>query len=425
MIEGRYQSLFGDHGAPGRVGLDQASLRQQNLSLILRGVWCAEETSRASLARETGLSRSAISTLVEPLLELGLLEEGGTGVSTGGRKPRILRFRFESRFILGVDLGASHVSVAATDLKGQVKGWRTSPCPVRDEPLEALQCIQALSESLIEELGVSDALLLGVGLAVPSPVSQGQATKLSPLFMPRWSGVDLSRDLKRFEGHPLLIENDANAGALAEAWWGLGESSSHLAFLKLGTGLGAGFIVHGEIFKGHSGLAGELGHMVMNPEGALCVCGLRGCLATYVGSEALLKRARGLWSQSLGEQHVEEVYLSDIAELIDQLREGHPVAREVIQEAGEHLGLAVAGLMSIMNPERVVLGGALAEAGDALLHPLREQLQSRSLWTALSNSRILTSQLGERGVALGAATLVLQSALTQPERFFSTWGENR
>ena len=413
----RYKALFGGAQGAHRHGRDHTSLRQDNLSVILRRVWCVDETSRAELARELGLSRSAVSTLVEPLLNAGLIEEGGAGHSTGGRKPRILRFNPEGHFILGVDLGATHVSVIAIDLNGNVKGWRVSSCDVRAQPTEALRLINSLCQSLINELQGPGRVLLGVGLAAPSPISESQATKLSPLFMPLWSDVDLATDLKLPPRCPLIVDNDANAGALAEMWWGSGRESTHIAFLKLGTGVGGGFVVHGEVFRGHSGLAGEIGHLVINPEGDPCVCGLRGCLATYVGSGALLSKARSLSTGG------DTSLYPNVEALITALREGDPVARAVITEAGEHLGLAVAGLLSIMNPERILIGGALAEAGEALLHPLRDRLLSRSLWTALSTSRIQVSELGERGVALGAATLVLQSALAHPERFFRAWSD--
>lgn len=406
----RYYDLFGslDQSALNRA--DKAQLRDQNLALILRKVWTETETTRASLSRDTGLSRSSVSSLVDHLLEIGLFEERGAGVSTGGRKPTRLRFNDQSGSILGVDIGASHIAAIVIDLQGQRLAWRQELCPVRDEPQLAIESLRSLISTTLEEAHVSESELLGVGVGVPSPISPLHPHSLSPIFMPAWRGVDLIEALGLPQDLCVIIENDANLGALAEMWWGAGQGSHHLAFIKLGTGVGAGFIIEGKVFRGHGGSAGELGHMVIDPEGPRCVCGLQGCLVTFIGSQPLLSRA-----ESLGISH------QDLSSLLHALRDGDPDARSVIAEAASRLGLAVASLMNMLNPERVILGGELASAGDALLHPLRSSVQSRSLWSAISNSDIVVSALGEEVIALGAATAILQRALTTPSDLFKGW----
>ncbi len=403
----RYQCLFGilDQSALHRA--DKAQLRDQNLALLLRKIWAGPETTRASLARDTGLSRSSVSSLVDELIDMSLVQERGEGISTGGRKPTLVQFNYQAKYILGLDIGASHIGVLLMDLNGQVIHWKQEDCPVRDQPAQALQKLKDLEQAIYEDSHIDQSQLLGVGVAVPSPISPQNPRYLSPTFMPAWQDIDLIKALDFPQNLTLVIDNDANLGALAEVWWGAGQGCHHLAFIKLGTGIGSGFIIDGKVFRGYGGSAGELGHMVIDPEGAKCVCGLQGCLATFVGSQPILDLAHSFGLNS-----------SDLKELIATLKEGHPKAREVITKTAYKLGLAVASLMNMMNPERVILGGELALAADTLLHPLRECVQSRSLWSSVSNSSILTSTLGEQVIALGAATAVLQKALTQPKSIF-------
>lgn len=399
------------------VRMDSMSMRARNRSMLLRQIYCRETTSRADLARATGMSRSATSALVEELIEVGLVVEAGPGISRGGRRPTQLAFAEDAWSILGIDMGATHVSVAVTNLRGRVAVMHSAPCPARDEPQTALRLIESLVESAMSAAGVAPADLLGAGLAVASPVDPQQPGRLPPLFMPAWQDVDLTRDLRLPGDPPLHIGNDANLGALAESWWGAGRDGEDLAFIKLGTGIGAGFVLGGQIFHGQGGTAGELGHFVIDPHGPACVCGLRGCLATFIGTPALLDATRAL----LPDYPDTLMTRFDLQGLIQGVQDGDQLARRVVREAAERLGLAVAGLLNLLNPKTVVLGGELASVGDALLHPLRERVQARCVWHAVANSRIVTSDLGAQDVALGAATLVLQEALAQPDRFPVEW----
>ena len=410
MVQSKNFFNFLDQNALNR--LDKLHLRDQNLALLLRKIWLGHETTRANLSRETGLSRSAVSTLVDLLLEMDLVEERGEGVSTGGRKPTVVKFNYQSKYVLGIDIGASHLGILVTDLQGQSIIWLKKNFNVRDEPLTAIELLKQMIVEALQKANITYDDFLGIGIAVPSPVSPQKTNFLSPIFMPAWRDIDLVKALDLPPKLPLIIDNDANMGALAETWWGAGQGCTHLAFIKLGTGVGAGFVIDGRIFRGHGGSAGELGHIVIDPDGPLCVCGLQGCLATFVGTKALLKQAQdqGYQGQPL------------LSEFLVALQEGDLSTRATISKVAYQLGLAVSGLMNMMNPERVILGGDLSLAGDALLHPLRECIQSRSLWSALSGSRILTSSLGETAIAQGAITSILQLALTQPSLCFQNWG---
>jgi predicted NBD/HSP70 family sugar kinase len=382
---------------------------------VLRMIWENKRMSRAQIAREAGLSRSTVSEIVGEILPLGLIAEIGEGPSRGGRRPIVLEFQDDSCVILGVEMGGAHVAVALTDLRGRVLAWESQDHPVRSDPPGTRRLVAALCKRCLAAPEAAGRPLVGIGVAVPSPVDPARPGELSPVVLPTWEsklGLDpLAEEL----GVPLLVDNDANLGALAESWWGLGRESDNLAYIKVATGVGSGHIIGGEIYRGATGVAGEIGHMAIDPKGGPCICGLRGCLVTLVGGRALEARARELLPQ-----HPDSVLAGrefQVHDIESAALEGDHLALLVVREAAEHLGTAIAGLMNLMNPAVVVLGGDLAGLGQLLLTPLRERVRNRTLVSSVAAAEILVSELGLRSVAIGAATLVLKSALEDSRLF--------
>lgn len=393
----------------------QAPAHRPNLSEVLQLIWREREISRAEISRQKELSRSTVSIIVEELLELGLVKEAGAGESRGGRRPIVLRFDDDAAVILGVDLGATHVAATLTNLRGAVLAWEHQKHPVRDDPPGALALVNELAERCLASWGGSRRRLLGIGLAVPSPVDPARPDFLNEVVVPTWKGIDVAQPLRKRFRVPVLVDNDANLGAVAERWWGAGRDVEHFAYIKLATGIGSGFFVDGKIYRGASGIAGEVGHLSIDPNGQPCGCGLKGCLVTVVGSPALLRRARALLAD-----HPESALAGrefGVTILEDAALGGDALALQVVREAAEHLGIAVAGLLNLLNPTVVIVGGGLARLGDLLLEPLRQVVRTRTLASSMAVSRIVTSQLGARAVAVGAATLLLQRALSDPRHF--------
>jgi predicted NBD/HSP70 family sugar kinase len=250
---------------------------------------------------------------------------------------------------------------------------------------------------------------VGIGVALPSPFDPAHPDQLSTVVLPAWEGSLGLEGLSERFGVPLFIDNDANLGALAEKWWGAGRDVDDLAYIKVATGIGSGHIIGGEIYRGATGVAGEIGHTAIDPNGKPCICGLRGCLVTLIGTPALLERAGELLSE-----HPDSVLNGgefDIDDLEKAALAGDAVAVQVAQEAAGHLGIVVAGLLNLMNPSMVVVGGDLTGLGELLLVPLRETARSRTLVSSVAAAEIRASELGPKSVAIGAATLVLKSAL--------------
>jgi glucokinase-like ROK family protein len=373
------------------------------------------QISRADIARRTGLSRSTVSEIVANLLPSGLVSEIGDGASRGGRRPIILNFQDDAHVILGVDLGATHVSVCLTDLRGQVFSWYHQDHPVRSDPEGTEALILELCDRCLGGKQGARKRLMGIGVAVPAPVDPRAPDRLSGVVLPSWRGHPGLEGLFEGFGVPVFVENDANLGAVAEYWWGAGRGVDDFAYIKLATGIGSGHMIDGQVYRGATGVAGEIGHISVDPDGAQCVCGNRGCMVMYVGSQALVARAEDL---------IREVPKSVLAggevtvtAIEDAALSGDPVAVKVVEEAALYLGIVIAGVLNLMNPSMVILGGGLSRLQERLLQPLRETVLRRTLVNSIAASEIRTSDLGPQSIAIGAATYVLQNALRNPSLF--------
>ena len=382
---------------------------------VLRLIWRERRISRAAIAQRANLSRSTVSEVVSEILPTGLVAEVGFGKSRGGRRPVLLEFQDDACVILGVEMGASHVAVALTDLRANVLAWEAREHPVRTDPAGTRALIADLAEASLGNGAREGRPLVGIGIALPSPFDPAHPDQLSTVVLPAWGGrLGLDGLGDRF-GVPVMVDNDANLGALAEHWWGAGRGVDDFAYIKLATGIGSGHIIRGEIYRGATGVAGEIGHTAIDPAGRPCICGLRGCLVTMVGTPALLERA-----EELLREHPESALAGrafDIRNLEEAALNGDPVALRVAQEAAGHLGIVVAGLLNLMNPSMVVMGGDLAGLGELLLVPLREMARSRTLVSSVKAAEIRASELGPKSVAIGAATLVLKAALADSRLF--------
>ncbi len=379
---------------------------------VLHLIWREKLTSRADIARRMGLSRSTVSEIMNILIGTGLVAEIGSGVSNGGRRPIVISFQDESRCILGVDLGATHVSVALIDLRGRILVWQEKRHPVRSDPEGTRSLIVDLCDQCLKIWGKGNNRLIRIGVAVPSPVDPRQPKWLSEVVIPAWGGHSGLEQLQDRYGVPVHVDNDANLGAMAEHWWGAGQDVDDFVYIKMGHGIGAGYVLNGNVYRGADGVAGEFGHFPIDPDGALCVCGLRGCLVTQIGTPAIVERTSNL----LGEYPSSSLANGNISidGIEDAATAGDALALRVVTEVADHLGTAVAGWFNLMNPRLVILGGGLTRLRDLLTEPLRNRVQNCTLVSS-AQVEIKTSALGSRGIALGAATLALQEALSDPD----------
>lgn len=395
-------------GAPGVDLTRQRPLGTQ----ILREIWRTPNLSRADIARRLEVARSTVSEIVEALLPTRLIIEAGIGASSGGRRPIVLAFRDDAYTVLGVDVGASHVSVVAMNLRGEVLAWRSQPHPVQADPVGTRALVEALCDSCLATLDLNTSPLIGIGVAMPTPVDPHRPERVSRIALEHWNGVHGFESLVERFRVPVLLDNDANLGALAEHRWGAASGLTDFTFIKLATGIGAGHFIGGRIYRGAGGVAGEIGHVTIDEHGNPCACGNRGCLTTYVGTQQLASRARTMLSEYPDSAlHTGPITTASIAAAAHA---ADPLASRTVQEAAEHIGTVVASMLNLMNPAVVIFGGSLCQLGEHLLRPIREAVLRRTFVSAVASSDIVMSALGERGVAVGAATLVLDAVLSDP-----------
>ncbi len=380
-------------------------IRDQNLKLILGYLLHKSgQTSRAELIRVSNLSGTTVSALVNILLNAGFAHETGMGKSIGGRRPITIELNQNYSYFMGVDIGGSHLSGAIIDLKGRPIASHSIQFDVIHNARATLQKVRQIIAQLLDTAKLNLADIAGIGVAIPTPLTGENQDQMLAFYMPDWEGLQVLDELKAISDLPLYLENDANAGAIAEKWWGIGKEYHSLAFIKLGIGVGSGLIINDEIYRGYAGSAGEIGHTTIESAGRLCRCGNRGCMESYVGIPGILMDVRK--KASLADAN----HLS-IDTVIAKALAGDAVSKEVIENAGRYLGIAIANLINLMNPGIIVLNGVLMDAGDLIMQEVRASIKERTLPLRSENTPLVASKLGKDVVAIGAATLVIQNSI--------------
>ncbi|MFE0519458.1 ROK family protein [Streptomyces sp. NPDC058954] len=377
---------------------------------LLELVRSGRATTRGALQQVTGLSRATVGQRLDRLFRAGWLREGAGGPvdsPLGGRPSITLEFDDEHAVVLAADLDTRHARAAVLSLTGEILAERSGVLLVEDGPDAVLGELGGWFAELLEKAGRPAESACGIGLAVPGPVDSETGRVVQPPMMPGWDGYDIRGRLSRAFGErtgagavPVLVDNDANLMAYGEQRAGYADCSAFV-LVKVSTGIGAGVVVGGSIFRGIDGGAGDIGHIRVGAE-ALCRCGSYGCLAAVASGGAVARR--------LAEAGVPAASGSDVREL---LAAGHPEAVGLAREAGRRVGDVLATVVTLLNPGVLMIAGDLA--GTPFLTGVRELLYQRALPRSTAHLDVVTSRLGERAGLVGAAALVVEY-LYAPER---------
>jgi predicted NBD/HSP70 family sugar kinase/biotin operon repressor len=373
-------------------------LRERNRNRVLGALRERGRISQADIARVTGLSRTTVHTLVSELKNSGLVHEVETSAHDirGGRPAVQLMLRDSSLAVVGIDFGHSHVQVAVADIAHNVLAERRRDLDVRHDARTAIDTATHMVVEVLAEGHVERKAVIAAGIGVPGPVDRGRGTAGSATILPGWTGVRIATEMQQRLGMPVEIENDANLGALAEMTWGAGRECSNFAYIKAATGIGAGIVIDGRLLRGASGTAGEIGHTTLDESGALCYCGNRGCLETVASGPAIIAL--------VSSGHPELLTLGQVIELASS---GDARCRRAISDAGREIGVAVAGLCNLINPERVIVGGLLSRVGELLLQPIRESIRRHAVFAAAERVEVVPAVFVERAELLGSLALAL------------------
>lgn len=383
----------------GAAGLWRDRLRG-NTFRVARALREAGPSTRAELLARTGLSRPTVSAALTELIDDGLAAERprSSAQTTGGRRAAVVGLTRRAGLAVGVDIGRRHVRVAVADLGQEILGERSERLDrdADEHPVQTLDLTASMVDAALAGIGAERGDIVGVGLGIPVPLTRTGVLG-SPTLLPAWADLSPAEELSARLGVPVHADNDANLGALGEQRWGAGRGTAVFVYVKLATGVGAGLVFDGELFRGITGTAGELGHITLDAHGPVCRCGNRGCLELYVGGRALLDHARHTHPS-----------LTALSELTSLAAEGDPRLRRILNDAGGHVGIALGGLVNLVNPELIAVGGELGAAAELFLEPMRAGLSSTAMPAAAEAVHIAPAALGDRATALGGIALALR-----------------
>ncbi len=353
--------------------------------------------SRADIARSTGLSPSTVAQRVDALIAAGYVREAGAGVSQGGRRPRALEIDPTGGVVCAVDLGSHHATFGLSDLGGRLLAVRNESMRIADGPDAVLRWLASVADGMVAEHAAPGQVLRGFGIGLPGPVDSTSGRMVSPSRMPGWNGVDVAAQLSALTELPAAVDNDANLMALGE-YDGLAENAEPLVFVKAGSSIGCGVVAFGGLYHGHHGMAGDISHVtVPDAPVVLCSCGRIGCLDAVAGGAAIV--------QALRDAGVE---VSDTREVLALARDAHPLATQMLREAGLRVGGVLATIMNFFNPQRLVLGGILGEA-EAFVAGVRSAIYSDCLPMITDQLEVAVSATKERAGIRGAGRLILDT----------------
>jgi predicted NBD/HSP70 family sugar kinase len=370
------------------------TIRYINRQIVLNYVREREPISRATIARETALQRSTISEIVEVLTGEGLVEEIGEGKSTGGRRPTLLRLRTVGAIAIGVNITPTYTTIASSDLAGMVvqqESFPTDPVPERTVN-RIIEIIRKFSRHCSIE---------GVGISIPGLVCPATG---NVIFVPyfKWRDLPIAETISQSTGLPVTIDNDANAVALAELWFGRPEvrDARDFIFVLVADGVGTGIIFDGQVYRGVRGAAGEFGHMIVGSNApVLCSCGNDDCWEAFASERAASARYQRLTGA---------ISAPDFATLIDRALAGEPEAKTALTETARYLAIGISNLVVGFSPEAVIVGGAITQAWSLIEKTLTEKIE-RSVRRGVPSARILRSTLNGDPTLMGALSLVLTS----------------
>jgi predicted NBD/HSP70 family sugar kinase len=370
------------------------AIRAANRTSVVDALRRHGAATRAEISRRTGLSRATVSSLVADLQAHGLVSERrGSDEAYFGRPPAVIALDRSAGLAIAIDVGVRHVAVAVGDLSRQVLAERWVSLPHGHDAITGVATVLRCVDEAIVEAGAHRDQLVGAAISIAAPVAPSSGHLLVPGVLPGWDGRELAAAVERRWNVPVVVENDANLGALAEFTWGQ-DAPGGLLYVKAASRVGLGIVLQDSIHHGADGWAGEFGHTTAVPGGVLCWCGRRGCLEMYAGGEGMLRQLESQGAPA-----------NNVAEIIALARAGDPVVLGVVESGVEALAAGLAALACVLNPAVIILGGELTALGDdLLLDPVRVALASLPFGNPIP---VRLSTLGDRASLVGSLALVL------------------
>jgi len=393
----------------GKTG-NNKFLKQFNETSLLELIRTNKQVSKADLAQLSGLSPTASGSIVSNLLEKGYIREAGIGISKGGRRPNLYELNPKSYYSIGVDIDVDFIRFILMDITGNVE-YRDKISSGFDQSVpESIGAVVEKVRQIVRLNNISEDRLLGVGISVPGMV-ENKTHEI--IFAPNlgWEQVNLEHMMSGVGDFPIYVDNEAMCSAICENWLGCCTEQKDFVCINMKSGIGSSIFAGGNLYRGCSGSAGEIGHIMVDHNGPKCACGNYGCLETLVSSKSMVEKARRLVRQGLITDFSETLdinSINSIDDIVGAIKSGNEAARVIFVEAAGYLGLALANLINTINPSRIVLGKELVKFSEDILEHLRNIALAKALKYPASRVEILLSELGEDTSALGAAIIPLK-----------------
>jgi len=386
-------------------------VKEINRSLVLNLIKDKGPISRATVSKLTKLTRSTVSNITDYYLKKNVLKEIGLDKSIVGRRGILLAFNSKAYYLLGIDLGTLKTTIIITDLSGKIEKKIKYPTNHKKGKEEIIEELKISIHSIIKKFGMKQKGIVGIGVAAPGLIDKKGRMIFAHNF--GWGNVPLSEILSREFNLPVFVENNVNAMALAESEFGKGQGIKNFIFINVGMGIGSGIVINGEILHGENNCAGEVGHTTIKYDGPKCSCRNNGCLEVMASGIAIAKRAVNAINNGekslifkLANYDLNKISAEIVVKAANQ---GDELGRNIIQEAGEYLGIGIANIVNLLNPSMVIVGGGISKAGDLIFKPLKRSMRKRSFPVSFKTVKIIPTSLGENCSVLGAIALASKS----------------
>lgn len=375
---------------------NQHLVKKNNKALVLQLIMHREPISRADIAQISGLHKATVSSLVNELLEEELIYESGPGESSGGRRPVILHFNKVAGYAIGIDIGANYVLSVLTDLKGNIVLEKNHAVTQTPYPT-IMNLVKSMIQSLMTEMPQSRYGVVGIGVGVPGIVNKEGTVLLAPNLS--WKNTNLKLDLEELFEVPVIVENEANAGAFCEQKFGAGKDYENMVYISAGIGIGVGIFLNRELYQGKNGFSGEMGHMIIDMNGKPCNCGSQGCWEAYASEHALLEQAE-----------------SSIETVLELAKNHDQTAQDLFKEIGKYLGIGINNIINTFNPDQVIIGNRLALAREWIEEPIKTTIENHTLTHHQNELQLDFSKLEQYSTVLGVSAFAVESFIKEDSK---------
>lgn len=375
---------------------NQHLVKKNNKALVLQLIMHREPISRADIAQISGLHKATVSSLVNELLEEELIYESGPGESSGGRRPVILHFNKVAGYAIGIDIGANYVLSVLTDLKGNIVLENNHTVTQTPYPT-IMNLVKSMIHSLMTNMPQSRYGVVGIGVGVPGIVNKEGTVLLAPNL--GWKNSDLKQDLEELFEVPVIVENEANAGAFCEQKFGAGKDYENMVYISAGIGIGVGIFLNRELYQGKNGFSGEMGHMIIDMNGKPCNCGSQGCWEAYASEHALLEQAG-----------------SSIETVLELAKNHDQTAQGLFKEVGKYLGIGINNIINTFNPDQVIIGNRLALAREWIEEPIKTTIENHTLTHHQNELQLDFSKLEQYSTVLGVSAFAVENFIKEDSK---------